>query len=57
MTDEQCISVNKLGGVLGHAQPEKNLKLDTLRLLLSSCFGQNATRISPPVVSAASEDF
>ena len=33
------------------------LNLDTLRLLLRSCLSQNATRISPPVVSTASEAF
>ena len=40
------LSVNKL------AAPRKNfLKLGTLRSLLRPCLGQNATRISPPVVS------
>ena len=39
------------------APPGKFLKLATLRVLLRSCLGQTATRISPPVVSAASEAF
>ena len=38
--------------------PQENfLNLGPLRLLLRSCLGQNATKISPPVVSAASEAF
>ena len=57
VTDEQCISANKQGSIWGHAPQGKLFKLgpNTLSLLLSSCFGQNATRISPPVVSAACE--
>ena len=42
-------------GVWGHAPPEKCLKLGTLRLLLRSCLGQYATRITPPVVFVAGE--
>ena len=57
VTDEQCISANKQGSIWGHAPQGKLFKLgpNTLSLLLSLCFGQNATRISPPVVSAACE--
>ena len=42
-------------GVWGHAPPEKFLKLGTLRWLLRPCLGQNATRITPPVVFVAGE--
>ena len=42
-------------GVRGHAPPGKFLKLGTLRSLLRSFLGQNATRITPPVVSVARE--
>ena len=41
------------GGVWGHAPPGKIFKLGTLRSLLRPCLGQNATRISPPVVSVS----
>ena len=44
------LNVNKLEGSGGCPQ-EKFLKLGTLRSLLRPCLGQNATRISPPVVS------
>ena len=47
--------VKKLGGSGGHAPPGKFLKLGTLRSLLRPCLGQNATRITPPVVSVARE--
>ena len=40
-------------GVWGHALPERCLKLGTLRSLLRLYLGQNATTISTPVVSAA----
>ena len=56
MTDKQCIHVNKLGRSGGMLPPE-SFKIGTMRLLLRSCSGQNAARISPPVVSAASEAF
>ena len=36
--------------------PQENFfKLGTLRSLLRPCLGENATRISPPVVSVARE--
>ena len=57
MTDEQCIGVNKLGGSGGILPQENFLIKGTLRLLVRPCLGLNATRISPPVVSAASEAF
>ena len=43
------LSVNKLGGSLGNVWKI----IGTLRSLLRPCLGQNATRISPPVVSVA----
>ena len=49
------LSVNKLGGSGGMLSQEKIFKLGTLRSLLRPCLGQNATRISPPVVSVARE--
>ena len=42
-------------GVWGHAPPGKFFKLGTLRSLLRPCLGQNATRITPPVVFVAGE--
>ena len=42
-------------GVWGHAPPGKFLKLGTLRWLLRPSLGQNATRITPPVISVAGE--
>ena len=41
--------------VWGHAHPGKFFKLGTLRSLLRPCLGQNATTITPPVVSVAVE--
>ena len=47
------LSVNNVGG-LGACSPRTFfLKFGTLRSLLRPCLGQIATRISPPVVSAA----
>ena len=51
----QCVDGQAMHS--SYAPPEKLLKLGTLRLLLRSCSGQNATRISPFVVAAASEAF
>ena len=45
----------KLVGSGGHAPQGKFLKLGTLRSLLRSFLGQNATRITPPVVFVARE--
>ena len=42
-------------GVWGHAPPQIFFKSGTLRSLLRPCLGQNATRISLPVVSVARE--
>ena len=42
-------------GVWGHDRPGKILKLGTLGWLLRPCLGQNATRITPPVVFVAGE--
>ena len=42
-------------GVWEHAPPGKFLKLGTLRWVLRPCLGQNAIRITPPVVFVAGE--
>ena len=47
------LSVNKVGGSGGMLPQGNFLKLGALRSLLRPFIDQNATRISPPVVSVA----
>ena len=46
---------SSVGGSGGMLSQEKNFKLGTLRPLLRPCLRQNATRISPHVVSVTRE--
>ena len=48
-------SLNKLEGSGGMLPPGKSFKIRTLRSLLRPCLGQNATRISPSVVSVGTD--
>ena len=45
------LSVNKARGIWGHAPPGRFFKIRYSEIASEAMFGQNATRISPPVVS------
>ena len=53
--DERMLKCEQARGVWGHTPPGRFLKLGALRLLLRLYLGQNATTVSPPVVSVARE--